>query len=344
MRCTSPRTVGFYSDGKTLCWSPKKYSKEYPTFQLPCGKCISCRLENARQTAVRCVHEASLYEKNCFLTLTYSDENIGDNKLHYSHIQTFIKDLRNERFSKLLGELYPGESQKTQREAFNSLPKEDREKWLDSIRIAFFVCGEYGEKTKRAHWHLLVFNWSPDDGVRSHQNDRGDVSFQSALLAQMWPYGFSSFGTVTFESAGYCARYSAKKLVHGKDGTHDYNPISRRSCKNAIGKKWIEKNWKDLFHTGYLVFKKGDEYIQCGIPRYYEKWLKRYQPEAWEVYVTTLKEKNMDIAKESTAKDKAKENSDNIKRGYKGRVISKNQMREKILKQKFEKLQDNLKI
>ena len=33
---------------------------------LPCGNCIGCRLERSRQWAVRCMHEASLYEDNCF--------------------------------------------------------------------------------------------------------------------------------------------------------------------------------------------------------------------------------------------------------------------------------------
>lgn len=41
---------------------------------IPCGQCIGCRLERARQWAVRCVHEASLYEDNCFITLTFDDQ------------------------------------------------------------------------------------------------------------------------------------------------------------------------------------------------------------------------------------------------------------------------------
>ncbi len=44
--------------------------------RVPCGQCINCRLEKARQWAVRCVHEAQLYAQNCFITLTYSDEHI----------------------------------------------------------------------------------------------------------------------------------------------------------------------------------------------------------------------------------------------------------------------------
>lgn len=43
---------------------------------LPCGNCVGCRLERSRQWAMRCVHEASLYQNNCFVTLTYNDESL----------------------------------------------------------------------------------------------------------------------------------------------------------------------------------------------------------------------------------------------------------------------------
>lgn len=44
--------------------------------KLPCGKCIGCLLERSRQWAVRCIHEASLHNQNCFLTLTYDDYHL----------------------------------------------------------------------------------------------------------------------------------------------------------------------------------------------------------------------------------------------------------------------------
>jgi hypothetical protein len=45
---------------------------------VPCGQCIGCRLERSRQWAMRCVHEASLYDDNCFITLTYGNESLED--------------------------------------------------------------------------------------------------------------------------------------------------------------------------------------------------------------------------------------------------------------------------
>ena len=59
---------------KKIVFSTPKGFDQYEEIRLPCGKCIGCRLERSRQWAVRSVHEALLHEKNCFVTLTYSDE------------------------------------------------------------------------------------------------------------------------------------------------------------------------------------------------------------------------------------------------------------------------------
>lgn len=65
--------------------------------EIPCGQCIGCRLERSRQWAIRCVHEASLYEENCFLTLTYNNENLPENNtLVVKDFQNFMKRLRKK--------------------------------------------------------------------------------------------------------------------------------------------------------------------------------------------------------------------------------------------------------
>lgn len=65
---------------------------------LACGRCIGCRLEYSRQWAVRCVHEASLYDDNCFITLTYDNENLPEGgTLVKKHFQDFMKRLRKKK-------------------------------------------------------------------------------------------------------------------------------------------------------------------------------------------------------------------------------------------------------
>lgn len=308
MLCLFPRTVGFKADGKTLCWSRKDMNPAYPSFELPCGKCLECRLSYAREWAVRCVHEAQMHEKNCFITLTYDDDNIGDGKLDYTDFQNFMKKLRK----------------------------------VQNDPIGVFVTGEYGEKTKRKHWHALLFNWQPGDLKLRRTTERGDRAYSSEHLDRLWGRGRTEIGDVTFESAGYCARYAAKKLVHGKDSEHDYQPISKKSSKNAIGKAWIEKYWRDVFNHGYVVLKSGSK---CGIPRYYEKWFKKNLPNDYFNYVTKVKPQRMEMAADSKKKVIEEYLSQLHSRDVKkSNPLTPNQVRKKIITEKFKKLQDYLKL
>lgn len=346
MRCTSLRTVGFYADGKTICWSPKKYSKQFATFQLPCGKCLSCRLESARQTAVRCVHEAQMYDENCFITLTYADEHLKSPKLDYSDFQNFMKKLRTKRFDTLLERLFPHGNQEYKRTCFRQLPEDSRKKWLDTITTPYLGVGEYGDKGQRPHFHAILFNWRPSDAIHKATNERGDKIYSSHTLDALWGMGFTELGSVTFESAGYCARYAAKKLGHGRDGTHEYEPVSRRSTRHSIGKKFVEKYWQDLFNHGECVIQRSDGTItKCGIPRYYEKWFQKHHPEKWRHYVTEVKSKIARAAREKEEKASQEEKLINQKRsGLKGLQVKRSTARKKILEQKFNELQKRQKL
>lgn len=336
MKCTDPRTVGFQSDGKTICWSPKLYSKEYAPFQLPCGQCLSCRLDFARSWAIRCVHEAQMYENNCFITLTYDDDHLGDGRLHYRDFQLFMKRLRKRIFTDFLKSF--GE------ENWKLLSKEERKVHYDRIAIGCFVTGEYGDLKKRPHWHACVFNWCPFDAIYKYSNHRGDKSYSSEILQSLWGSGTAEFGSLTFESAGYCARYAAKKLVHGNDG-HQFEPISKRSCRQAIGKKWIERFWPDVFNYGSLILASG---ATSSIPRYYEKWLQKHHPDAWIVYVTQTKQGKIDEAIKRSAEEALKENAVNAERKLRDpfarHVASRRAAAKAIQDQKFKSLQENLKL
>lgn len=313
MRCTDPRTVGFRSDGKTISWSPKHYSKEFATFQLPCGQCIACRLDYARQWAIRCVHESKMYDENSFITLTYSDENLKTPQLEYRDFQLFVKKLRKTYANK---------------------------------KIGLFVTGEYGETRKRKHWHAIIFNWRPTDCIYKYSNDRGDKVYSSKTLDRIWGHGITEIGSVTFESAGYCARYAAKKLVHGKDQNHDFQPISKKSSKHAIGKTFLEKFYKDIFNHGYIILPNGE---QSSIPRYYEKWFKKHKPTEWEHYVTQTKQNKITRATDKARNDKAVMDSENDSRSRRspGRYtaqITANKAKEKIQQSRFKLLQSKLKL
>lgn len=247
--CTSPRTASFNLDG-SINFSKKHYNEEMVPFQLPCGKCVECLLERSRDWAIRCTHEASMHAQNCFITLTYADDKLpSDGKLRHLDFQLFMKRLR--RHSKL--------------------------------ELGFFMCGEYGEKTARPHYHACIFGFDFVDKVKVRQNDLGDDIWNSETLTKLWGFGHTELGSVTQKSAGYVARYVLKK--QNPDAPQGYQKMSR---KHAIGKRFIEKWFEDIFiyGRGSLILSDG---TKTKIPRYYEKWFRDNHPELWLTYVTKVK-------------------------------------------------------
>ena len=79
--------------------------------------------------------------------------------------------------------------------------------------VRFYMCGEYGEDFSRPHYHALLFNCSFPDRKKHSTGDSGSVIYTSEALSKLWPFGFSSIGDVTFESAAYCSRYIMKKVT-----------------------------------------------------------------------------------------------------------------------------------
>lgn len=310
MRCTNPRPVGFQSDGKTLCWSSNKYSKEFAPFQLPCGKCISCRLIQAREKAIRCIHEASLHKNNSFITLTYSDEHLESDKLIYEHAQKFVRDVRYA---------YP------------------------ESNIPIVTTGEYGSKNKRPHFHLLLFNFDPGDKVFYKSNKFGDPLYTSKKLDDIWSRNDRNssptlIGPVNLSTAGYVCRYQLKKLEH--DDQEKFKPIVRYSSKYAIGKGWIEKNWQQTFGLGYIRLQSGE---LTKIPRYYEKWLKENHPSEFEKYVFNIRGPAQKKFGAIADQEHLEQLERNFKRAaLKGLEKSKNKMRAEIVEQRSKKFKQEL--
>jgi hypothetical protein len=178
--CFHPLTAFRTSGGAITFVRARSASKV--SFQLPCGRCIGCRLEYSRQWAMRCLHEAKMSSVSSFLTLTYDNEFLPPaGTLVLRDLQLFMKRLRKRKG--------------------------------DGIR--FYASGEYGDDNLRPHYHLLLFNCSFDDRVFLRKNSRDENLYTSKECSGLWPYGFNVIGDVTFDSAAYVARYVLKK-VNGK--------------------------------------------------------------------------------------------------------------------------------
>lgn len=226
---------------------------------LPCGKCIGCRLDHSVDWSLRIHHEAMCHRENAFLTLTIEDEFYPrSGSLDRRLCQLFLKRLR-KRLERDFG-----------------------------VRIRFYLVGEYGDVTGRAHYHCIVFGWFPKD-VKLWKG-RGDRAlFSSPLLDEVWGVGRVLVGQVTFESAQYCAGYVTKKVtgdrapehyrfVHPETGeVFEREPeFALMSRRPGIGKPWLEKFGKtDFAARGYLTMRGG---ARLPAPRYYNDWLEVHYP------------------------------------------------------------------
>lgn len=213
--------------------------------ELPCGRCIGCRLERARQWAVRCMHEAKLYQENCFCTLTYDDEKVPpDGGLRPDDFVRFMKRLRKA---------YSGK------------------------RIRFFHCGEYGETTLRPHHHVLLFNHDFYDKRMCKRSGSGESLYSSGELERLWGFGKCWIGTVSWSSANYVARYSMKKVVGERavdwyaGRKPEYLTMSRRP---GIGTDWLMKYFAEVYSSDRVV-SNGHE---AKPPRFYDELYAKYFP------------------------------------------------------------------
>lgn len=237
--------------------------------RLPCGRCMGCRLERSRQWAVRCLHESKCYEDNCFVTLTYSDDHLPPGgTLVRKHLQDFIMRLRSA--------IYPH-------------------------KIRYFYCGEYGSKLSRPHYHICLFNYDFKDKKRLYKTRRGDILYESALLSKLWPFGMSSVGSFTFDSAAYVARYCTKKITGDQAEVHYDGKIPEfagMSLKPGIGAKWFDKYAKtDLIPHNNIVVRGA----KCKPPRYYDILWERKDPISFAKAKEERKELGEEIAFDNTA-------------------------------------------
>jgi len=212
---------------------------------LPCGRCIGCRLERARQWAVRIMHESKMHDANSFLTMTYDPEHVPkDGSLNVEHVQLFMKRLRSR---------------------------------IDPIRIRFFLCGEYGEKFERPHYHAIVFGFDFPDKVKLTTSG-GFTLYESEMLNDVWGMGSVRIGDVTFESASYVANYATKKIIgkganeHYKGRKPEFLLMSRggRGGHGGIGKTWIKAYADEVYQSDSIVVRG----LEQRPPRFYDNYAK----------------------------------------------------------------------
>lgn len=268
-----------FFDGRYVAVSIPEQNKPlsicYRDYQeIPCGKCMECKLSYSREWADRMLMEYSVTKKAIFLTLTYRDDVIPRKGEFYNlekkDLQDFLKRLRFY-FSDVRG--------------------------IKNLR--FYGCGEYGEKYHRCHFHLIIFGIDLDDLKDiefHHQSILGFKYYISPEMEKLWPYGFCPVSNYSWKTGAYVSRYVTKKINDDKIFYEALNlnpPFATMSLKPGIGFEFLDSHKKEYLETNKLYLRDGDNSNQVGLPRYLKNKLEVEFPELW----SQRKQELQDVAK-----------------------------------------------
>lgn len=234
--------------------------------ELPCGSCLSCRLDYSQDWAVRCSFESKLWKHNYFITLSYDDENLPFTKnnnatLDKSHIDEFIQAVRN--YFKHRGH----------------------------TGIRYLLCGEYnssGDRMLNPHYHMILFNCplddltinfpTPDGGLIHKKNSVGTYMFYSPIIADIWSKGFIAIDDANFNTESYVSRYIMKKQKGESSKVYSEvlgveAPFLRMSNRPGIGFNYFLKDEAKYIDDPTIILPSGRKPIVSGLPKYFKRKL-----------------------------------------------------------------------
>lgn len=185
-------------------------------FSRRCGYCEACRLTYRQSWSARIQLEANCHAASCFFTLTYSDDFLPDPPhLNPAHLQLFLKRLRHR---------------------------------CSPVLFRFFACGEYGSRSRRPHYHGILFGLAA-----SLELER--------LILDAWRMGFIQVGEFSPARAAYVAKYVCKE-VSSDDGLPEGYPkeFARMSLRpHGIGAAYVDR-------LASAVNKVNDRQLSRGYP------------------------------------------------------------------------------
>lgn len=257
MSCYSPLravVLGYKPDGKKILKvipdsDFTNYADGYEYISLPCGHCVGCRLRYSRIWADRCLAEASYHDSNIFLTLTYNDSHLP---------RPLIKEREDGSLS--FSKIHP-------------LVKRDVQLFIKRLRkhyfdqdIRYFLCGEYGSKSMRPHYHLILFGLFLDDLKPLYMTSEGFSYYTSESIEKLWyvesdtehSAGFHIITDVNWSTCAYVARYIMKKQYgHGAEIYDELNypkEFTLMSRRPGIGRQFYEDHKLDIYSDKGEVF------------------------------------------------------------------------------------------
>lgn len=193
---------------------------------VPCGVCGICLSNRRQEWSIRILEESKIHDYTSFITLTYDNDSTLGN-LNKKDFQDFIKRLRHK------------------------------------LKFRYYCVGEYGTKTFRPHYHVMLF------GYRAGSND--------SVIEKEWGHGFVYVKPYNIRRAWYITKYHVNRgaYPHGLEP-----PFTLMSTKPPIGINYVDRMYdyhrQDLKAIYYSDFDKKRTLPRIFRERIYNK-VERYQ-------------------------------------------------------------------
>jgi len=235
MQCISPITIK--RESKVFRGARTERAYEH----VPCGRCQACHANNRNDWTFRIEEEVKTAKSALFITLTYAPEHLPENynldtgevvqTLDKKHITKFLKNVRSH---------YDYQETKT---------------GIRAPKIKFFAVGEYGTRTARPHYHIILLNVPRED---------------HSTLVKKWNKGSIHLGTVSTRSIRYTTKYILKGGTHPEGSDRPFRLMSKK-----LGNGYLQRNhnWHKENQNFYVINGNGHKQR---IPRYYKAKLFGY--------------------------------------------------------------------
>lgn len=215
------------------CNTPFRLIIKGVPMEVPCRRCMGCRIAKRNYMSMLARFEVYSYHQNgmgsSFITLTYDDDNLPYNgSLDINESKKFIKRLR----------------QYLVRHHFPTVKKNVFGELRDVPDFKYYICGEYGDKDGRPHYHAIIF------GVPSN--------LMNEFVRHTWKKGLFKVSPINNARIRYCMKYMDKQYNTNSaywnkdDVINDYTqPFSTWS--HGIGTRFLLQHLDEIYSQGGII-------------------------------------------------------------------------------------------
>lgn len=217
---------------------------------VPCGKCPMCHSNRQKDWVFRLQQELKVSDSADFLTMTYEPDLIplqGNLKtLKKKDLQLFLKKLRKHQWMYHKKQILKHSKWETLEEY-----KQIEKSYLEQVKkIRYYAVGEYGTKTGRPHYHIILFN------VEKNINDK---------YQEIWGKGHTKTDQVNNATIGYVTKYCISPLRKVTTKEPEFATMSRRP---GIGANYLNHEQYHVDHQTINVRNNEGNFQR--LPQYYK--------------------------------------------------------------------------